>query len=371
MLKGHSYFSAMETLKNFSRELHSTHDASIFTILKSYKKGFFIQTSVLKSKMKGKGYFIPEVKYFQLHPINKRYSSWIDDKVSLRYTLAPFKEFLPDYYYLIEKKKIYVLPDHPVKGDVSLKGILRLLKDKKVLACKPISSTEGTGFEKLEFNGVNYLINNKIISEGHLIEHLKNLPKHCISEYVVSSDQLKKINPLSTSTVRLVTLRQDNKTHVVAAFLTFGTKASGSVDNIDKGGVSVAVDVKTGQILPKALSIDKDKDIYVPIMEHPDSKEKFEGQLEAWPRMIKAMEDIGDYLPQLTYMGCDVAITNEGFKIIEINSLQEFINLETYFDVPVNKMYKEFFNRLFADLDKKKKEHKLQKLVKTIKKYKK
>ena len=56
--------------------------------------------------------FLSDRDYMYLHQINNSYKKWIEDKMTLRYVLEPFKEYLPKYYFQIIRRENYpiILP---------------------------------------------------------------------------------------------------------------------------------------------------------------------------------------------------------------------------------------------------------------------
>jgi hypothetical protein len=57
------------------------------------------------------------------------------------------------------------------------------------------------------------------------------------------------------------------------------------------------------------------------IERHPDSGESFDIQIPRWEQITDKLEQICRDYPQLRYWGFDVAVTEDSFKILEINSL--------------------------------------------------
>ena len=113
--------------------------------------------------------YLSDFDYFQLHPINGAYSRWIDGKVTIKFILQPFSEFLPKYYYHIYDNEVLKLMDCPEGLDSGIQGIIDLLKTTRFLAAKPVSGTLGEGFYKLAYDGQDYLLNDKSTSEPEII----------------------------------------------------------------------------------------------------------------------------------------------------------------------------------------------------------
>ena len=58
------------------------------------------------------------------------------------------------------------------------------------------------------------------------------------------------------------------------------------------------------------------------VVTHPDTKEKIDGILPNWELVKQKITEIEKYIPGLRWAGYDIAVTQDGFKIIEINSHQ-------------------------------------------------
>ena len=89
--------------------------------------------------------YLPDYCDFMLHPYNNHFVIWVNDKLSLKYTLGgEFADALPEYYLYIENDGEYTyLMDAPVDIAKDKGFILNLLKRKGVLIIKPNSSTSG------------------------------------------------------------------------------------------------------------------------------------------------------------------------------------------------------------------------------------
>ena len=70
------------------------------------------------------------------------------------------------------------------------------------------------------------------------------------------------------------------------------------------------------------------------------TNEKIEGIVPNWELVKEKLIEMAHYYPQLKYLGYDIAITQKGFEIIEINSHQGLHKAHMF-----PKEVKEFFNR--------------------------
>ena len=122
---------------------------------------------------------------------------------------------------------------------------------------------------------------------------------------------MNKLYSGSVNTLRMFTVYTDEG-HYLQGILKFGN--GGNVDNFSSGGMYTFVN-ESGVVI--APAIDKKDDIYY---EHPATKEKIVGFTvpmfeEAKELVCKAAQEV----PEVAYIGWDVAITQHGPVLIEGN----------------------------------------------------
>lgn len=145
------------------------------------------------------------------------------------------------------------------------------------------------------------MIRNKYANQDVFFE------KQLIQEPILS-----QFNPDTVNTIRVLTY----KDKVISAAVRFGGKGS-FVDNTAKGGVAVSLDIHTG-ILGDYGAREYDLTHYY---EHPDSHIQFANTVVTqWPEVKRLVEKTLKYLPYYNSVGFDVATTNDGPIIIEINT---------------------------------------------------
>lgn len=289
--------------------------------------------------------YISDIDYYSLHPINGFFSHWIDDKITFRYILEPYSNYLPEYYYHLYNDEILKLIDCPEYLGNNIKSIITLLKEKRVLAAKLLNSVGGQGFFKLEFNNLFY-VNNVALSEDELIQKIKtwgieNPGGYLITEYLFPCEELSKIWNKSGNALRITVIREKNKSaEIVFSFIRFGTSKTGTTDSTIRGGVTCSVNIDNGRY-ENATVIENDeiKDCKY----HPDTKVLVEGVIPNWQTIKEKILEISNFIPQVIYMGYDVIVTQEGFKIIEINSHQGISFFQTNKPIMKDDNTREFF----------------------------
>lgn len=101
--------------------------------------------------------YISDFEYRWLRHINTKYKYWLEDKITIKYVASGYSECLPGYYYYTcfrnGEHRIVPMMDLPEGYGASAEDILRLAREKGVLALKPDKGSHGSGFYKLTWGG--------------------------------------------------------------------------------------------------------------------------------------------------------------------------------------------------------------------------
>lgn len=278
---------------------------------------------------------LSDYDYKWLRPLNNRYFKWVWDKVSLRYMFDDFSAYLPEYYYNLVRRDgkvaLLTMQDTPEGYSATFEDVLRLLREKGILALKQTEGSHGAGFYKLEWRDGRYLVNEKEKSESEMLAFLGSLKRYYnISEYIVMHDELRRIYSNVACTVRVMVINRTGFEPVIEnVYFRIGTKKTGFTDNIGSGGVFAYADEVTGHFHDAEIIREH---IITPCPEHPDTGVKIEGTFPHWQEVRQVITDMCRYAPTLEYLGFDVVITPKGFKILEINTHQDLHRYPTYND---------------------------------------
>ena len=172
--------------------------------------------------------------------------------------------------------------------------------------------------------GVGVYDVNKIIEFGGSeikIEDILSCGTMVLFESLIQqTEQMSKINKSSVNTIRMMTaLYPNQKVKMIAAFIKIG-RAGSCVDNAGSGGnVDCAVNLETGELY-NALQFNSWEDT-LPIEKHPDSGVKLNGLIiENWDEIKSIVMGWQAQIPYLKTIGWDVAVTDNGPVIVEINN---------------------------------------------------
>lgn len=196
-------------------------------------------------------------------------------------------------------------------------------KNVKAFVCKPsFYSSHGEGVfvcKELLFEDSDCImvLRDKKLS---LRKFLESAGPCLFEALVIQTKQFNTFNPTSVNTVRMVTaLYPDNSVKTVAAFVKIGRMGS-EVDNAGAGGnADAAIDINNGKIFNSIQfnSWMDIKSIYV----HPDTNAQIDGvMIDNWTEMLGIVESYQRRIPFIKMIGWDVAVTDNGPVIIEINN---------------------------------------------------
>ncbi len=190
------------------------------------------------------------------------------------------------------------------------------LNIKQFVAKPAADSAHGKGVgvynvdDIVEFGGSKIKLED-ILSCGNMV---------LFESLIKQTEQLAQINSSSVNTIRLMTaLYPNQEVKIIAAFIKIG-RAGSCVDNAGSGGnVDCAVDIATGELY-NAMQFNSWEDT-IQIEKHPDSGVRLNGLiLDRWDEVKKKVMAWQAQIPYLKTIGWDVALTDDGPVIVEINN---------------------------------------------------
>lgn len=326
--------------------------ANAFKIASVHLKGWsYSDWSILGITDANRKSYLSTRDYCSLHPFNGVYSSWIDDKLTLKYILDGTKAggYMPDYYFQLTENG-NVLPLMDVKEEYAGKGvdgIVALLEEKSLLALKLIKGSLGVGFYKAEYRDNAYCLNGEKFTKPEFSNQLRALRGYLVTEYLLPHPEIARFCDKSVGCLRYVIGRMHNgQLQMVYSFIRLGTAKSRFVENYNSGGVLAVV--RDGEFVNgNVLDFSKNKNLVID--RHPDNGVELKGKIPHWSEVEKAARIVADAMPQLTYLGIDFCVTNDDrVKIIEVNSLTSLDSIQTdcsIFDTPGGEFFAERLNR--------------------------
>ena len=208
----------------------------------------------------------------------------------------------------------FIMRDWLYGEDVTNEEVMAFIKKHGRVIVKPNASEAGEGIYILEDTNVSSEQIAKIEGKDVVVE-----------ECVVQHPDLS-FGGNSVNTIRIVTMI-DSKgiPHILTAALRCGVGDS-VVDNFSTGGVGYPVNLEHGLIETFGVQItNRHRPIYI----HPGTDIVMVGKkIPYWEEVIKMIKEAATVVPQLRYVGWDVAVTQQGPLIIEGNPSPGFGLLE-------------------------------------------
>ena len=205
----------------------------------------------------------------------------------------------------------------------TLSEVLRILQQKHVGSFVVKTTETSHGDNVWVFNAIDYQRNDAVLTrfDGQVVRLSELLgAEPLIFESVVrQTGQFSAFNESSVNTVRfMTTLWPDGSARIIATFIKIG-RAGKCVDNAGDGGnVDVCIDTETGTI-QYAIQYDGWHHIQ-DIDRHPDNGSQLNGVvIENWEAIKAEILTFQQAFPFCKAAGWDVAITDEGPVVIEVN----------------------------------------------------
>ena len=186
--------------------------------------------------------------------------------------------------------------------------------EKEKLFFKPTGGEGGSGIMVLKRTGNTYLVNGEKTDLSIFLQTLSKT-QFILQKGIVQTQQMMDINPSSVNTLRVVVQKEGERMLMKTCIIRMGRKGK-EVDNSAQGGVSVEVDIKTGQVADTATAEHGGGILKC----HPDTGKAFgEITINHWESLKQEIETIGTKLIDFKNIALDIAVTDEGAKLLEFN----------------------------------------------------
>lgn len=162
-------------------------------------------------------------------------------------------------------------------------------------------------------NGITMREVAAIADVAALREELLSSGETLVEEVLVQHPEMARLYPGSVNSLRVVTYRDpDDVVHVLASVLKVGN--GGVIDNFSNGGMYTMLD-DGGRAL-HAASDEEGR----PFATHPITGVEITGyQVPLYPEVLELVERLARRVPEMPYIGWDIAITPERPVVIEGN----------------------------------------------------
>lgn len=269
-------------------------------------------------------------RYITTRYINYKYRDLFRDKYVSYIFLSKYTDKAVPVYGLVDNGKCYLLDN-----SVSLEYLLRA---ERKFVIKSRSGWGGAGVKVLEVIDNSYYVNGKEVAG--LEQVFKGCSNHILVPYINQHSYAHAIYPKSLNSIRIITGIVDNEVQVLSAGHRFGSSTTGYVDNFTQGGIAGAIDLNTG-VLEAAYVFDRKK---YKIDSHPDTKEQIAHvAIPYWNQVLDELVKLHSAISFVKYVGWDVAITDNSFRIIEGNHVSGVNFIQLHRPLLINELNKKFY----------------------------
>lgn len=224
-----------------------------------------------------------------------------------KYNKKDFIKYFDNKILFNKKFKKFLKREFIYLKEVTQNEAFKWIEDRKLFVAKIIDGSCGKGIKRIDTSEYSSTIElyNFLLSNNYFL----------LEEIVYQHEKLDKLHQFSVNTIRLVTITINNRVHYVGSFLRIGNGSF--VDNLNSGGMSSPVDINTGIIQYPAA--DKLGKVYY---KHPLTNVDIVGfKIPFWDEAKTLVESAAFIVPEIRYVGWDVAITKDGPVFIEANPL--------------------------------------------------
>ena len=254
--------------------------------------------------------FIPQKAYLRYAKDKEpRYHILIDDKILFHNIMRTHGLPVPERYFVFQNNVF--IKDGIEISDTEVNRILKCVQDERIFIKRYRGgAASGISIATRKEDGLYTEEGDKLCAA--MIRNKYNSSNYIFEKQLVQDSVLAKLNPDTVNTCRVLTYKQ----RVISCSIRVG-RAGAFVDNAAKGGIVLSLDMEKGRIEEYGL---KEYDL-TKYYEHPDTKIKFKDyEVPMWSAIKELVEKTIKTLPYYNSVGFDVATTNNGPVIIEINT---------------------------------------------------
>lgn len=202
-----------------------------------------------------------------------------------------------------------------VNNKIGFSEFFKKFSKSQRIIYKPIKGNCGRGVEAFEVS---------FFKMWTIYHKLKKYQEGVVEEYVVQHPDVSAISPYAVNTMRIVTMSSNSfavtdsgeKMDVAYVALRIGG-ADAVVDNFHSGGMVACVDKNTGEVVTDA--VDMEGHVY---KVHPATEKTIRGfKVPFFQESLSMVSEAIEKNQIEGYLGWDIAITENGPVLIEVNTM--------------------------------------------------
>lgn len=228
-----------------------------------------------------------------------------------------------------------------IKEDADFDEFVAFVEKHTEFVVKPIGMSAGRGVHKESAEGVDKKeLFNKLLGERNELAakyHYGDMSAMMLEEVVDQDEEMAALHPASLQSIRLVTIRVGDKVHAWYPRIDIGRGGSFLI-NAAAGSIMALIDPETGVIVGKGVP--ESGELFEV---HPDTGVRIEGfQIPKWDELIEMATDLMlNVMPDICYVGWDMALSKKGWCVVEGNWAGEFVGDQLGYERGLRKEFEE------------------------------
>lgn len=282
-----------------------------------------------------KSFVTDTTRYLNTVFINYPNRDMLNDKYACYLFLKDFTEHVVPVYGLINNGYLFAVNKYRDADE--------LFEQERKVVLKPRQGRGGEGVIVLAVDRGRFTMPGKgVVDFPEVIKPLRN---YILVPYVEQHEYAARIFPGSLNTIRLMTCILDDKPVLLRAGHRFGNEQTGNVDNFSQGGVSTIIDLESGTLQDPVIWDSRNRR-RVPVEAHPSTRERILGvRIPRWQEVKDSVLALHESIKFIKYVGWDVAITADSYRIIEANYASDVDGLQMHRPLLLDEPNRKFFSQ--------------------------
>jgi hypothetical protein len=248
-----------------------------------------------------------EFEFYSLSARQRR--TWITsgnaNSIVVKYNQRAFRELFFDKVKFNERFARWLGRDWLDIRSASTAELEAFLRGHGTIMAKQLSGMSGAGIRKVS--------SAEVEDVASLRETLVAGGQYLLEAFISQHPAMAALNPSSVNSLRMITFFDGDRVHVLEAVLRMGNGAD--VDNYGRGGMYTVIDETTG-VAPFA-AFDKHANAFPA---HPITGTPIVGfRVPLYDEVLALLDEVGRVVPEIPYVGWDVAIGEDAPLVIEGN----------------------------------------------------
>lgn len=281
----------------------------------------------------------------KFYKINGFFNPIIGNKLVLSRLLAAHQIPHPDVVSIVLDGQLI---EDGAPPDPDMPGVLaRTLERYPSQVFRPTWSGSGEGVFFLNRNRDGLSLNGEEVTLEEVCALLSRLDRYLSTEFLEQARYARKIYPGSINTIRILSLWdiKSGDPFIAAVSHRFGVSRTTPIDHFHggHGGFCASIDLETS-VMEKAWTLSSSK--LLQVSAHPETGEPIEGVVvPGFNNCIEGLLNAARHFPFCPCIGWDVVITENGFSILEANSLPAMSVLQVHTPLLKDPRSRQFFSR--------------------------